>query len=83
MRHKQFLKNEFYQQKVAQKVAQLRPLVIKEWMTDNFERIQENADIFDFVLTDEEMAELRKMDTGIALVGNPETPEKTEAAMNW
>lgn len=47
------------------------------------ERIQENADIFDFTLSEAENAELRKMDTGIALVGNPETPEKTEAAMKW
>lgn len=45
------------------------------------ERIAENADIFDFELSAEEMARLEKMDTGIAMSGAPENPAKVEALL--
>ena len=47
------------------------------------ERIQENTDVFDFTLTAEEMAELKKLDTGIPMIGNAEDPEGVESAAKW
>ena len=47
------------------------------------ERIQENTDVFDFTLTAEEMAELKKLDTGIRMIGNAEDPERVESAAKW
>ena len=47
------------------------------------ERIRENIDLFDFVLTAEEMAELTKMDTATPMIGNPEDPAMVELAMTW
>ncbi|MBO4284789.1 MAG: aldo/keto reductase [Alphaproteobacteria bacterium] len=47
------------------------------------ERIKENIDIFDFTLTDNEMAILSSLDTATAMIGNPEKPEMTEFAMTW
>ena len=46
-------------------------------------RIQENFNVFDFELTEKEMDCIRRMDTGIPMIGNPENPLKTEAAMKW
>ncbi|MDD7446940.1 MAG: aldo/keto reductase [Clostridiales bacterium] len=46
-------------------------------------RIQENFNVFDFELTEKEMDCIRRMDTGISMIGNPENPLKTEAAMKW
>lgn len=46
-------------------------------------RIQENFNVFDFELTEKEMDCIRRMDTGIPMIGDPETPLKTEAAMKW
>lgn len=45
------------------------------------ERIAENADIFDFELSAEEMARLEKMDTGFAMSGAPENPARVEALL--
>ena len=36
-----------------------------------------------FELTEKEMDCIRRMDTGIPMIGNPENPLKTEAAMKW
>lgn len=47
------------------------------------ERIQENVKVFDFTLTDEEMEALRALDTGVAMIGNPENPVRAEAALHW
>lgn len=47
------------------------------------ERIKENIDIFDFALTDEEMAALSALDQKTAFVGNPNTPELVEMSLNW
>lgn len=46
-------------------------------------RIQENFNVFAFELTEKEMDCIRRMDTGIPMIGNPENPLKTEAAMKW
>ena len=46
-------------------------------------RIQENFNVFDFELTEKEMDCIRRMDMGIPMIGNPENPLKTEAAMKW
>ena len=45
------------------------------------ERIAENAALFDFELSAEEMARLEKMDTGAAMSGTPENPVKVEALL--
>ncbi len=47
------------------------------------ERMQENINIFDFELTENEMAELRKLDTGKPMIGNAQNPELVEFAMTW
>lgn len=49
----------------------------------HIERIRENINIFDFNLTNEEMIQLRAMDTTLPMIGNPENPEMVEAAMKW
>ena len=47
------------------------------------DRIKENIDIFDFVLTDEEMKALSALDTAKPMIGKAESPETTEFAMTW
>ena len=47
------------------------------------ERIKENIDIFDFVLTNEEMAALRQLDKAAPMIGNPENPALVEMSMQW
>lgn len=47
------------------------------------ERIKENFDIFDFMLTEKEMELLAKMDTATPMIGNPENPSMVETAMKW
>lgn len=47
------------------------------------DRITENIDIFDFVLTDEEMKALSALDTAKPMIGKAESPEITEFAMTW
>ncbi len=46
-------------------------------------RIQENIQVFDFSLSDQELDDLRALDTGIAMIGNPENPVRAEAALHW
>lgn len=47
------------------------------------DRIKENIDIFDFVLTDEEMSALLALDTAKPMIGKAENSEITEFAMTW
>ncbi len=47
------------------------------------ERIRENIDIFDFKLTDAEMAELTALDKAAPMIGFAEDPAKVEFAMTW
>lgn len=46
-------------------------------------RMKENIDIFDFELSEREMAALDSLDTATAMIGNPEDPELVEMAMTW
>lgn len=46
-------------------------------------RIAENIDIFDFALTEDEMAALRRLDKAAPMIGRPETPELVEMSMQW
>ena len=46
-------------------------------------RIIKNIRIFDFELTEAEMASLRSLDRAAPMIGNPETPELVERAMKW
>ena len=43
IRHKQFQRNEVYQLQVERKIAQIRPRIVKEWMSDNLTVISKNA----------------------------------------
>ena len=47
------------------------------------ERIRENIDIFDFELTEAEIAALRAADQAAPMIGTAETPKRTESAMTW
>lgn len=47
------------------------------------EHIRENFAIFDFALTDKEMAQLAALDQKTAFVGNPNTPELVEMSLTW
>lgn len=47
------------------------------------ERIKENFNLFDFIMTEEEMKSLRALDQATPMIGNAENPEKTEMAMTW
>ena len=47
------------------------------------EHIRENAALFDFALTSDEMAQLSALDRGEPLIGRPETPELVEFSLTW
>lgn len=47
------------------------------------EHIRENFDIFDFSLTDDEMAKLTELDQKTAMIGKPNTPELVEMSLTW
>ena len=47
------------------------------------ERMQENFDIFDFQLSADDMAAIRKMDTGKSAFFDHRTAETTELFMSW
>lgn len=47
------------------------------------EHIRENIAIFDFALTDTEMAALSALDRKEPLIGRPETPELVEFSLTW
>lgn len=47
------------------------------------ERMQQNLDIFDFELTDEEMRQIAKLDTGHSLFFNHHDAETARMFMNW
>ena len=45
--------------------------------------IKENFDLFDFTLTDNEVAQLSALDKKEPLIGKPETPELVEFSLTW
>ena len=45
--------------------------------------IKENFDLFDFMLTADEMAQLSALDKKEPLIGKPETPELVEFSLTW
>ena len=47
------------------------------------ERIKENADLFDFKLSADEMDSLVKIDMAVPMIGDPENPVMVESAMEW
>ena len=47
------------------------------------EHIKENFALFDFTLTNEEMAQLSALDKKEPLIGKPETPELVEFSLTW
>ena len=47
------------------------------------EHIRENFDIFDFNLTDDEMAKLTELDQKTAMIGNPNNPDLVEMSLTW
>ena len=47
------------------------------------ERMQENMRIFDFELTDEDMAAIATLDTGKSLFFDHHDPETVKMFMNW
>jgi diketogulonate reductase-like aldo/keto reductase len=51
--------------------------------TSHAERMKENIDIFDFELTDAEMAILKALDKDEPMIGNPRNPERVETTVNW
>lgn len=51
--------------------------------TTHIERMKENIDIFDFELTDDEMAEIAKLDTGKSLFFDHHDAETTKLFMSW
>ena len=49
----------------------------------HIERMQQNLDILDFTLSDEDMAEIAKLDTGKSLFFDHHDPEVTKMFMGW
>lgn len=47
------------------------------------EHIRENFDIFDFSLTDDEIAKLTDLDQKTAMIGNPNNPDLVEMSLTW
>lgn len=47
------------------------------------EHIRENFDIFDFSLTDDEIAKLTELDQKNAMIGNPNSSELVEMSLTW
>lgn len=47
------------------------------------ERMKQNLDIFDFVLSDEDMDEISRLDTGKSLFFNHHDPEVVKMFMGW
>ena len=45
--------------------------------------MMKNIDVFDFALTESEVASLRTLDKKANVAGNPENPVKVEIAMAW
>lgn len=89
--------NEMFEEDIVQKLAQKyhktpAQILLRRTIQDGVavipksvheERIEENINVFDFVLTDEEMSKLHELDKAQAMIGNPETPELVEMSLEW
>ena len=49
----------------------------------HIERMEQNLNIFDFTLSDEDMAAIAKLDTGKSLFFDHHDPEVTKMFMGW
>ncbi|GEO68168.1 aldo/keto reductase [Levilactobacillus acidifarinae] len=49
----------------------------------HLDRMKDNLNIDDFTLTQQEITSLKTLDTNIPLIGNPQSMDKTKAAMQW
>ena len=90
-------RNEMYQEPVvlslAAKYNKTPAQILLRFLTQNGiaviprstqpEHIRENLALFDFALTDEELAQLRALDKKEPLIGKPETPELVEFSLTW
>ncbi len=47
------------------------------------EHIRENLAVFDFALSEAELAQLSALDQGRAMIGNPNRPELVEMSLSW
>lgn len=90
-------RNEMYQEPavraLAEKYSKTPAQILLRFLTPknvaiiprsaNPEHIRENFALFDFTLTDEEMAVLTSLDRKEPLTGKPETPELVEFSLTW
>lgn len=90
-------RNEMYQEPavraLAEKYSKTPAQILLRFLTQknvaiiprsaNPEHIRENFALFDFTLTDEEMAVLTSLDRKEPLIGKPETPELVEFSLTW
>lgn len=90
-------RNEMYQEpavlSLAEKYGKTPAQILLRFLTQkniaviprstNPEHIRENFDLFDFTLTDAELAELSALNKKEPLIGKPETPELVEFSLTW
>lgn len=90
-------RNEMYQESavlsLAEKYKKAPAQILLRFLTQkniaiiprstNPEHIRENFALFDFTLTEEEMAKLSALDRKEPFIGKPETPELIEFSLTW
>ncbi len=90
-------RNEMYQEPVvlslAEKSGKTPAQILLRFLTQKDiaviprstkpEHIKENLNLFDFMLTNEKMAQLSALDKTEPLIGKPETPELVEFSLTW
>ncbi len=90
-------RNEMYQEPIvlslAAKYNKTPAQILLRFLTQNGiaviprstqpEHIRENFALFDFALTEKEMAQLSALDKKEPLIGKPETPELVEFSLTW
>ena len=90
-------RNEMFSEPVvltlAEKYGKTPPQILLRFLTQKDivviprstkpEHIKENFALFDFTLTNDEMAQLSALDKKEPLIGKPETPELVEFSLTW
>ena len=90
-------RNEMFSEPVvltlAEKYGKTPPQILLRFLTQKGivviprstkpEHIKENFALFDFTLTNDEMAQLSALDKKEPLIGKPETPELVELSLTW